>query len=305
MSPWRTALAHRPIGGLAEVAPLSVLHVGPAGEQGDGQVGDGGAGEHPQVLLLHQVGEDEPLPVPVQHVLGTGGGEAEAGAPGGGLQQQVDLGVVAQGLEVAHPLHRGGDGLFVEDAPGAEGHLQAEPVPDEPGEHLQLHRAHELQADLSGLLAPGHMELGVLLLQLPQLLQGGVHVGPLGEDDLIGEDRLQQGDGGLGLKAQPLPGVGAAQPRHGAHPAGGDGVCRPELGAGVDPQLVRLLLPHLVRREGAVRPLVGEKGLHLQAAPGDLQIGEAHPLGVPGDLEHLGPELLGVDRGGGVPLHPL
>ena len=79
------ALAHRPVGGLAEVPSLGVLHMGPAGEQGDGHVGEGGAGEHPQMLLLHQVGEDEPLPVPVQHVLGTGGGQVEAGAPWGGL----------------------------------------------------------------------------------------------------------------------------------------------------------------------------------------------------------------------------
>ena len=171
---------------------------------------------------------------------------------------------MAQGLKVAHPHHRGGDGLLVEDAAGAEGRLQAEPVPDQAGEHLQLHRAHELQADLPGLLAPGDVELGVLLLQLAQLLQGGVHVGTLGQDDLIGEDRLQQGDGGLGLKAQALPGVGAAQAGHGAHRPGGHLVRRPVLGPGVDAQLVRLLLPHLVL--GQAGAAVGEQVLHLQGA---------------------------------------
>lgn len=110
------ALAHRPVGGLPEVAPLGVLKVGPPRHQGDAHIGDGGAGEHPQVGLLRQMGEHQPLPVPVQHVLGAGGGQLQAAPPGERLQQQVNLGIVAQGLVVAHALHRGGDGLPVDDA---------------------------------------------------------------------------------------------------------------------------------------------------------------------------------------------
>ena len=120
------ALAHRPVGGLPEVAPLGVLKVGPPRHQGDAHIGDGGAGEHPQVGLLRQMGEHQPLPVPVQHVLGAGGGQLQAAPPGEGLQQQVNFGIVAQGLVVAHALHRGGDGLPVDDAAGAEGDRQAE-----------------------------------------------------------------------------------------------------------------------------------------------------------------------------------
>ena len=41
------ALAHRPVGGLAEVAPLGMLDVGPPGGKGDAHVGDGGASEDP------------------------------------------------------------------------------------------------------------------------------------------------------------------------------------------------------------------------------------------------------------------
>ena len=109
-------LSHRPVGGLAEIAPLGVLHMGPTGHQRDPHVGDGRAGKHSPVLLLRQVGEDQPLPVPVQLVLGAGGVKAQAAARLPRLQQQMDLGVVAQGLKVAHPLHRLQNSLLIEDA---------------------------------------------------------------------------------------------------------------------------------------------------------------------------------------------
>ena len=101
------------IGGLAEVAALGVLHVGAAGEDADAHIGDGGAGEDADVLLLHQVGEDEPLPVQVQHVLTAQAAEDQPAALGQRFQQQVYLGVVAERLEVAHPFHRCGDGFLI------------------------------------------------------------------------------------------------------------------------------------------------------------------------------------------------
>ena len=71
---------------------------------------------------------------------------------------------------MAHALHRGGNGLFVQDRAGAKGHRQAEPVGRQPAQHLQLHRPHELQADLPGLLVPADVQLRVLLGQLAQFL---------------------------------------------------------------------------------------------------------------------------------------
>ena len=69
-----------------------------------------------------------------------------------------------------HTLHRGGDGLFVQDCAGAEGHRQAKPVGGQAAQHIQLHRPHGLQADLPGLLVPADVQLGVLLGQLAQAL---------------------------------------------------------------------------------------------------------------------------------------
>ena len=183
-------LAHRPVGGLAEVPALGVLFVGPPGGQGDLHIGEGGAGEGPQVGLLRQVGEDEPLPAALQHVLPQAGADLHPAAPGAGLQKEVDLGVVAQGLEVAHPLHPAGEGLFVEDAPLIEGDVPAEAALHQALEDLQLHLPHELQVELAQALVPNHVEQGVLLLQLPQLAQGGVAVHPLGQEHPVAQHRL-------------------------------------------------------------------------------------------------------------------
>ena len=161
--------------------------------------------------------------------------------------------------------------------------------------------AHELEADLPGGLVPGDVELRVLLLQLAQLAQCGVNVGPLRKAHLIGQHRLQQRDGGLRLHPQALAGIGMTQARNSAHLPRRDGLRQTVLGAGVQAQLVSLLLPEQPGRLPAAGPAVGEEGLHPEAAPCDLQIGEPSPLGVPGDLKDLCTELLGVQGRDGIP----
>ena len=90
-----------------------MLDVGAAGEDADAHISDGGAGEHTDMLLLHQVGEDEPLPVQIQHVLTAQAAKDQPAAPGQRFQQQVYLGVVAQRFKVPYALHRRGDGLLI------------------------------------------------------------------------------------------------------------------------------------------------------------------------------------------------
>ena len=227
------ALAHCPVGGLAEVAPLGVFGVGPAGHEGDLQVRDGGPGEDPPVGTLGQVGEDEPLPVAGQHVLAAPGGQHQAGPLGQGLQEEVDLGVVPQGLVVAHPLHGGGDGLLVQDAALVHPYGHPEAVLDEALEDLDLHLAHEAGVDLLVGLVPHQVELGVLLLQLAELGQEDLGVHLLRQEEAVGDHRLQQRRGRGGGRPQALAGVGLGEAQGGAHLAGGDGVHRLELGPGV------------------------------------------------------------------------
>ena len=74
--------------------------------QGNFHIRQRRAGQHAQMLLFFQVGQHKPLPVLVQHFLAAVGGKLQPAAPGAGLQQQMHLGVVAQGFVVAHALHR-------------------------------------------------------------------------------------------------------------------------------------------------------------------------------------------------------
>ena len=277
-----------------------MLDVGPARGEGDAHVRNGGAGEHAQVRLLRQVGQHQPLPAAVQPVLAARAGEVEPAAPGAGLQQEVDLSIVPQGLVVADAHRRGGDGLLVDDAPRAEIHLQAEALGDEPAQDLQLDLPHELEVDLPKPLVPDQVELGVLLLQQAQLVQDHVGVRLRGQEQLVVQHRLQLRRGGQALRPQPLAREGAGQ--------AGDGAHRPRLrpvdgavpAARVDPQLLRLLLPLLPRLV-----LAGDQILYRQCAAGDLQIGQPRPPLVPADFEHFGAEVPGVGGPGGVPLQPL
>ena len=123
-----------------------------------------------------------------------------------------------------------------------------------------------------------------------------------GEDDLIGQHRLQLRPRPILFRAQALARPGAGQAGGGAHRprrglAGGG-----EFGARVEAQLGRLLLP--------VRPL--HHIPNLQRAPGNFQPGEPLPLVVPGNFEHPGGKLRRPVRLQGVPrqavqqrVHPL
>ncbi len=177
--------------------------MGPAGDQGELHVGDGGACEHPRVGLLSQMGEDQPLPVSIQLVLRAGRGKAQPAPPLSRLQQQVHLGIVAQRLEVSHPLYRCGNGLPVDYLSGAEIHCQTEAAGDDPAEDLRLHGPHEPQMELPQPLVPLQMELGVLLLQLPEFGEGGMGITALREDELIDQCGLQHR---RGPAAAPPPG---------------------------------------------------------------------------------------------------
>ena len=75
-------LAHRPVGGLAEVAPLGVLGMGPARHQGDLHIRERGAGQDPQVDPLSQMGQHQALPAALEHILAARGGKAACRSPG-------------------------------------------------------------------------------------------------------------------------------------------------------------------------------------------------------------------------------
>ena len=107
------ALPYCAVGGLPEVAALGVLEVGPARNEGDLHIGEGRPSQHAKVLFFFQMGQHQPLPVFVQYFFPAVGGKLHPAASGQGFQLEVHLGIVAEGLVVAHALYGFGDGLLI------------------------------------------------------------------------------------------------------------------------------------------------------------------------------------------------
>ena len=180
----------------------------------------------PRWVLLGQVGEDEPLPVPVQQVLAAAGCQTDqTAAPGQGLQEEMDLGVVAQGLKVAHPLHRGGDGLLVHECarrPTWTVHVQSGRRSGAVRTSM-LHLAHEAGVDLPAVLVHRPGGAG----GPPPPAAGAWAAGPgrgtvRGEDQAVGDHRLQQGGRRGRLGPQALAGVGLGEPQQRRTPCPAD-----------------------------------------------------------------------------------
>ena len=161
------------------------------GEQRDLHVRQRCAGEHAAVALFGQMREDQALPVPVEHVLAAGGIKRQPRAALGGLEQQVHLGIVAQRLEMSHALDRCRDRLLIQDAAGIDLHVHIEPLADEAFEHLDLHRAHELDVDLAQRLVPDDVQLRVFLLKLTQARQKRARVHIRRQTDAVRQHRLE------------------------------------------------------------------------------------------------------------------
>ena len=125
------SLAQSPVGCLPEVSSLCVLEMGAARNQGDFHIRDGRAYEDAPVLPLLQVGEDQPLPVPIQIILADRRRKLQAAAPLSRLQKQMDLRVVPEGLIMSHPLHGIPYGFLVHNISRVKGHLRPEPLPDQ------------------------------------------------------------------------------------------------------------------------------------------------------------------------------
>ena len=255
--------------------------MGLAHQQGKLHVRDGRADEHAPVGFLCQVGEDQVLIVPIQHIQGANRVNDQPGALGQGLQEDVAFGIVAQGLEMAHALHGVFDGFLVKNPPVVQGDFQTEALPDQAAEDLQLHPTHDLHMDLP--ILPQQVELGVFLLQLPQLGQGLGRIAELGQVHPVGHHRLQHGLGPLGLRPQGLAHVGGGKAGDCRQLSGGHLLRGGEFVPGIQPQLHQLFFQCLAFLIAVAKILA-----HLQAAAGDLHPGQPGSPGVPGDFVHPG-----------------
>ena len=147
-------------------------------------------------------------------------------------------------------------------------------------------------------LVPHQPQLRVLLLQLPQLAQGDHGVAARGQNDLIGQGRLQHRGGRGGFGAQPLARLGLGQAGDGAEAARLRRLHSLVFRAGIDADLLGLFLP------GPLSGAAGQKVFDPQTAAGDFHIGQPGALGVPGDFIDFGGKFLGIDRRAGIGFQP-
>ena len=264
-----------------------MLQVGLAHQQGDLHIGDGGTCQHTPVDLFAEVGDDELLILQIQHIGGADRIEDQTGASRQRLQQQVALGVMPQGLKVAHALHRVGDGLLVENPPVLQGHIQIKPLLHQRPENFQLDLAHDLHMDLASLLQ--EVKLGVFLLQLPQLGPHHRRVCPLGQGHPVGHDGLQHRRQSFRLRTQGLAHEGFGKARDRRQLSGGDFLWGGEFFTGVAPQL-----QHLFFCLATLLVYITQNGTDLQASAGDLQPGQPVSLGIPGDFINSGGKHIGI-----------
>ena len=150
---------------------------------------------------------------------------------------------MAQGLKVSDSLHRGRNGLPVDNTALTKGGLQTKPVLQHPTQHFQLHLTHQLHPNFPGGFVPAHPQLRIFFLQLPQILHGSMGVRAVGELQAAGQNRLQNRGRPVLFPSQAHARHRMAQSRHSAYSARRGLLHRAELGAGVNPQLVRFLLP--------------------------------------------------------------
>ena len=109
------SLPHRAIRRLPEITALGVLEVRLAGDDRDAKIGHGASRQNPRLHGFLQMRENKPLPVPREHILAAHRIEHDPAPRLAGLEQQVNLRIVPQGLIVPHALNGSHDCLLVDD----------------------------------------------------------------------------------------------------------------------------------------------------------------------------------------------
>ena len=268
-----------------------MLEVRPPGSECELHIGDGSAGQNAAMRFFLQMGQDQALPVAVEHVLTAYAVEYQTAAARQRLQEQVHFGIMAQRLKMPDSLDGGGNGFAIGHAAGANPDLPAEAVANQAAQDFQLHLAHELELHLAELLVPCNVKLRFFFLELAQPIQGDAHVALRRKIEPVGHDRGQNRRRLCLFRAEYVPGVQRRQTGHGTDVARAYLIDCQKARAGVPAELRDLFLQLF-----AVLRRVGYRCSHAQAAACDLEPRQACALCVPGDFIHPRGELFGIDR---------
>ena len=228
-----------------------------ASDERDAHIGEGHPGEHARMVALHGVAQGETLPVAIEVIFRAARAKLHPRSARQRFQLYAHLGIVAQRLEVTHPFDRFDNRLLVEDAAGAEFHLDAISITQELANHVLLNLAHKLSMGLLELFMPGNSEERVLACKLAKCAHEGGGVGSRRGDDLVGEDGGEQRAWCGGLCTERAAGHSARETCDRADAAGG------QLGH----RFVALPLveANLVDLFGPWRAMIGALDHHLSA----------------------------------------
>ena len=122
-----------------------------------------------------------------------------------------------QRLKMPDTDHRRGNRLLVYDAAFVESNTYAKALCNQPGKHLKLHLAHEPQVDFTQPFVPYNAKLRVLLFQLAQVLQHGMHIAALRQIHPIIQHRFEYGRYNTRFTPQSRARTGMRQSGNGAH----------------------------------------------------------------------------------------
>ena len=168
-----------------------MLLVGTPGDQSDLYIGDLGTGEDSPEPLFLQMCQDQPLPVPIQHIFAAVGIKDESGSRLTPVPlKKMDFRVVAQRFEMPDALNDLSDRFLIYNISFAKFDLHAESFPYLTFQDFHLYIAHDLCLDFAKCLVPDDMELRVFLLEHAHVFEHGVGVCSKGQQDPVGEDRL-------------------------------------------------------------------------------------------------------------------
>ena len=276
------SLPHCPVCGLTEITALRMLLMSPPGQKRDFHVSHCRTGQRALMFLFLQMGQNQPLPVPVQDIFAAVGCKLHPRAPFARFQEEMHLRIMAQRFKVSHPLHRRGDGLLIHNIPFAELDQYAEPLLYKPLKHFCLHFSHELNMNLREPVLPHNMEFRLFLLKLAQIFQHHMRVASIRKLHTVCKNRFQHRKRRSALPADSLSRVRSLKAGNRAHASGfhlGDHLV---LCSGVDPDLVHLSLDSI------------QRFLHIQTASRHFQIGQTVPLVISGNLIYLGAKLIRI-----------
>ena len=122
------SLAHRPVGRLAEISALRVFDMRSSGNQRNLHIRNLRAGENAAVALLLQMGQNQSLPVPIQHVLTAVRFQHQPAASLQRLHQKMDLRIMAKRFKMSHALHSLLDRFFINNFARSKTDFYAKPV---------------------------------------------------------------------------------------------------------------------------------------------------------------------------------